>query len=626
MSDERPLSIRAIFAGAWADFRRAWFPLLAFAVAFRVASAFLLVPAAAWLLAKLVATSGYTAVSNTDIVRFLASPIGAISALVIGTELLALELLGQTGILAVARQRLTGHRVTLRSAMTATLAGALKILRLGVVQFVALVILAAPFIMLGGLTYFAFLSRNDINYYLANKPPTFYAALACAGLLFLALSAVGIGLYVRWSLALPILLFESLGPLAALKASSARTAGSRWQIGALLLGWQAFTIGLGWAALAVHRALATIALDRAGENPSVVLPLAVGLFAVHGLIAGAVSCAAVVGQGLLLLRIYRATGGHLDEAVPLSEPRLTRGLVRANLAGLLGLAIFGAIAGLTFVRSLDTNELIEITGHRGYETVAPENTLAAFRAAIDAGVDWIELDVQLSSDGAIVVLHDRDFLRVAGDPRRPGQMTLAEIRQLDASQPKRFGSKFAGERIATLMEVIDLARGRVNVNIELKIYGGDRRIAAAVADVVRTEEFENQCLVASLDVPAVREAKRINPKLTTAAIVTVAVGDLAQLDVDVLSVNKRLIDERFLREARDHGKGVLVWTVNDPREMETLIELGAGRIITNTPTALVRLRNERADLTIGGRLIRAARHWLGVPPKLDWKPSEEERP
>jgi glycerophosphoryl diester phosphodiesterase len=281
---------------------------------------------------------------------------------------------------------------------------------------------------------------------------------------------------------------------------------------------------------------------------------------------------------------------------------------------------------LTFVRVLDANETIEITGHRGYETVAPENTLAAFRAAIDVGVDWIELDVQLSSDGAIVVLHDRDFLRVAGDPRRPGQMTLAEIQQLDASQPKRFGSKFAGERIATLMEVIDLARGRVNVNIELKIYGGDRRIAAAVADVVRTEEFENQCLVASLDVPAVREARRINPKLTTAAIVTVAVGDLAQLDVDVLSVNKRLIDERFLREARDHGKGVLVWTVNDPREMETLIELGAGRIITNHPTALVHLRNERADLTIGGRLIRAARHWLGVPPKVEWKPSEEERP
>jgi hypothetical protein len=60
----------------------------------------------------------------------------------------------------------------------------------------------------------------------------------------------------------------------------------------------------------------------------------------------------------------------------------------------------------------------------------------------------------------------------------------------------------------------------------------------------------------------------------------------------------------------------LVWTVNDPREMETMIELGAGRIITNNPTGLVQLRNERADLGVSGRLIRAARHWLGVQPKI----------
>jgi glycerophosphoryl diester phosphodiesterase len=179
------------------------------------------------------------------------------------------------------------------------------------VQFVALVIVASPFIILGGLTYFAFLSRSDINYYLANKPPAFYAALVCAAILFLGLTLIGIVLYVRWSLALPILIFESLPPLAALKASSQRVRGASWRVGALLLGWHAFTIAVGWALLAGHRALAAGILDWAGESPSVVLPVAVTLFAVHGLIAGAVGCAAVIGHGLLLLRLYRATGGAL---------------------------------------------------------------------------------------------------------------------------------------------------------------------------------------------------------------------------------------------------------------------------------------------------------------------------
>jgi glycerophosphoryl diester phosphodiesterase len=626
MGPRQSLSFRSIIAGAWADFRRGWMSLLSFAVGFKVLSGFVLAPAAAWLLTRLVATSGHTAVSNTEIIRFITSPAGALAALVLGIELVALELLGETGILAIARLKIAGERVTLGSAVTATIAGAAKVLRLGAVQFVALVIVASPFIILGGLTYFAFLSRSDINYYLANKPPAFYAALVCAAILFLGLTLIGIALYVRWSLALPILIFESLPPLAALKASSQRVRGASWRVGVLLLGWHAFTIAVGWALLAGHRALAAGILDWAGESPSVVLPVAVTLFAVHGLIAGAVGCAAVIGHGLLLLRLYRATGGALDEAAAITEIRLGRGLVRANIAALLAFALFGSVAGLAFVQTLDAPETIEITGHRGYETIAPENTLASFQAAIDAGVDWIELDVQLSSDGTIIVLHDRDFLRVAGDRRRPGQMTLADIQQLDASQPKRFGPKYAGERIATLQQVLDLARGRVNVNIELKIYGGDRRVAAAVADVVRAEEFEEQCLIASLDVPAAREAKRRNPKLTTAAIVTVAVGDLAQLDVDVLSVNRRLINESFLREARDRGKGVLVWTVNDPRAMENLIELGAGRIITNNPTALVRLRDERAELGVGGRLIRAARHWLGIPPRVTEDTTDDLRP
>jgi glycerophosphoryl diester phosphodiesterase len=616
MVAEPTWSIRSILAGGWADFRRAWRPLLTFAVAFKGISAFVLAPTAAWLIARLVSTSGHTAVSNTEIVSFLTSTAGAIAALILGTELLALELLGQTGILAIARLKLCRRRTTLRSSLAATIVAIGRVFRLGIVQCLALLIVASPFIVLGGVAYFAFLSRNDINYYLADKPPAFYAALACAGLLLAAAALIGADLYVRWSLALPILIFEAHSSIASLRESSRRTKGCRLRIGALLLGWQAFMVVVGWLLLAGHRELAAFALDQAGDSPAVVLPLAVTLFAVHGLIATAVACAAVVGHGLLLLRIYRATGADFEDATVIEGDNFGRALVRANFAALFVLAIAGGIACFTIVQALDQPETIEITGHRGYENIAPENTLASFKAAIEAGVDWIELDVQLSSDGAIIVLHDRDFLRVAGDRRRPGQMTLAEIKALDASQARRFGDKYAGERIATLQEVIDLARGRVSVNIELKVYGGDRHIAAAVADLVRTEQFESACLVASLDVPAVREAKQHNPKLTTAAIVTVAVGDITRLDVDVLSVNKRLVNDAFLRDARDRGKGVLVWTVNDPREMETMIELGAGRIITNNPTGLVQLRNERADLGVSGRLIRAARHWLGVQPKI----------
>src|SRR5581483_5455948 len=101
---------------------------------------------------------------------------------------------------------------------------------------------------------------------------------------------------------------------------------------------------------------------------------------------------------------------------------------------------------------------------------------------------------------------------------------------------RRFSPAFAGERVPTLKEVIDLARGRIGLNIELKVYRGDRRIARATADLLRAEQFEADCVVASLDVRAMEEAKRANPRLRTAVIVTYAVGDLSRLDVDALSV------------------------------------------------------------------------------------------
>ena len=128
----------------------------------------------------------------------------------------------------------------------------------------------------------------------------------------------------------------------------------------------------------------------------------------------------------------------------------------------------------------------------------PENTLSAFEAAIEVGADFAELDVQETSDGVVVVLHDRDLMRMAGDPRRISDITFAEARKLDLG--RRFSPEFAGERIPTLAEVIALARGKIKLQIELKYYGKDRGLAAKVAELIRREDFEDQCEVTSLDV------------------------------------------------------------------------------------------------------------------------------
>jgi len=109
---------------------------------------------------------------------------------------------------------------------------------------------------------------------------------------------------------------------------------------------------------------------------------------------------------------------------------------------------------------------IMVIAHRGFSGAAPENTLAAFRKAIDVGSDLIELDIQLSKDGKIVVIHDEILGRATNGQGKVSDHTLQELKKLDAGS--KFRAEFSGERIPTLQEVLDLAKGRVLVNIEIK--------------------------------------------------------------------------------------------------------------------------------------------------------------
>src|SRR5205085_2434160 len=141
-------------------------------------------------------------------------------------------------------------------------------------------------------------------------------------------------------------------------------------------------------------------------------PVALTLFGWY-LLSAAGALVVLVGFGWLAGGLLRAAGERLGVVIPLT-------------------------AGLLVLHALLT---------AGYSYAAPENTLSAFRKAIEAGADYAELDVQLTADGAVIVLHDRDFARVARVPKRPGQMTLAEVKELDAG--RTFSPAYAGERVPT---------------------------------------------------------------------------------------------------------------------------------------------------------------------------------
>src|SRR5262249_24099364 len=149
-----------------------------------------------------------------------------------------------------------------------------------------------------------------------------------------------------------------------------------------------------------------------------------------------------------------------------------------------------------------------------------------------------------------------------------------------------FDASFAGERVPTLAEVIQLARGRIKLNIELKFFGPDRRLAREVARLVQEQDFESECLVTSFNYDALQEVKRNNPRLRTGLIVAKALGDVSRPEVEALSARAGALTNNMLHAAHRLGKEVHVWTVNDAGQMARLIKRGVDNILTSDPDLL----------------------------------------
>lgn len=232
-----------------------------------------------------------------------------------------------------------------------------------------------------------------------------------------------------------------------------------------------------------------------------------------------------------------------------------------------------------------TDEILvetQITAHRGSSRSAPENTMAAMEAAIEELADSVELDVQLSADGVVVLGHDANLKRVAGINRAISSMTFEELRLLDVGS--WFSEEFAGEQIPTLEEVMEVCRGRINLNIEIKSVGKTSQLPEKVVELVVKHGMEEQCVITSTSLNYLKQVKELEPVLRTGYIISAAYGNFYSSEaVDFISVRSSFVDERLVENVHAQGKGVFAWTVNSKSEMERLIMLGVDGIITDRP-------------------------------------------
>jgi glycerophosphoryl diester phosphodiesterase len=611
-----PLTVAALARSVWHDFLHARRALFVYEILFKLVEAWLLVPAAAVVLAAVLSRAGHVAVSNWDVLDFLLTPSGLLYAGLFSTVAVALLLFEQAGVMVLGALTGAGERPPFQQILRLAFQKALGIFQLSAVAAVLLALALIPFLLLAILTYRIFLSEHDVYFYLKDRPPVFWLAAGIGALLLLAALAVALLLYVRWAFALPLLLFENQFSRAALRASRERVRGTGWRVGFILLGWLVGVLLLGVVLEAGFRLVAAAVLDNAGDRPVALILL---LLVAQGGLLATVSFVLVVGLGLLTRRLYLLRNEQLGLLRPdgwgtapsMEKPALPWNWLLAWLSMLLFL-LAPLVLWLDLSRYVRARPLVQVTAHRGHSRAAPENTLRAVHKAIESGADYAEIDVQRTADGVAVLLHDSDLKRVAGVSRRLEEMSYDELRKLDVGS--WFGPAFASERAPTLKEVIKLSRGRIKLNIELKFFGPDRRLAQEVARLVREQDFELDCLVTSLNYDALLEVKRHNPRLRTGLIVAHALGDVSRLETEVLSVRADFLSDELLRSAHRRGMEIHVWTVNDASQMVRLMKRGVDNLLTSDPDVAIRMRNQWDRVTGTERLLLASRLLLGLGP------------
>ena len=229
-----------------------------------------------------------------------------------------------------------------------------------------------------------------------------------------------------------------------------------------------------------------------------------------------------------------------------------------------------------------SSDYISVSAHRGGARKAPENTLSALEYAISSKSDFAEIDVQETKDGEVVLLHDNNLKRTTGLNANIWTLTYAELQQLDAGV--RFNQSFRGEKIPTLEEAIEAARGKIQLNIEVKYNGHNPNLVRKVVRIIEEQEFTENCVLTSMNYKFLEQAKALNPEIRTGYTMNMTYGDLENMDgADFFPVKYTYITERFVEKVHALGKEVYAWTLNYQGDIQRMVNCKVDNIITDDP-------------------------------------------
>jgi glycerophosphoryl diester phosphodiesterase len=234
---------------------------------------------------------------------------------------------------------------------------------------------------------------------------------------------------------------------------------------------------------------------------------------------------------------------------------------------------------------------VDNVAHRGASGYAPENTIAAFDKAVEMKADYIEIDVQRSKDGELVLIHDTTVDRTTDGTGKVGDLTLDELRNLDAGSWK--GEQFTGEKIPTFDEILDRYHGKIGILIELKapeLYPGIEESVAKALKAKNLDKPSNEkIIIQSFNFESVKKMNDLLPKVPMGVLTSsrthttpMALQEFSTY-ADYFNPSYTIVSKELVNEVHDLGMKISSWTVRSQETADFLLEMGVDAIITDYP-------------------------------------------
>lgn len=578
----------------WVGMRRLtahWKPLILFEILWKLVTLLVIAPACAGLIQLAIHLAKLKYLTTSNLLQFLRSPW---TILLLAVLLLLAALYTLFEIAAVCtcfrQSRFQKVRTTLGRMVRSGLQSVLHFFRGGGPFLVLHLLVLIPLMQFSATSgIFTAMGIPDfLAYYMTKKEfllPIYVAAIILCCLLS-----------VRWVFS-SVLFTQNQCSYRSARATSVQLVRGRF--------WQTFFSVLVWnccyfAALLVFLCMITVVvlmvIRATGSNDLImsqamrILKLLIQIVLWSFSFFATPICMAHL-TALLEKRCVQMPEVVLPEPVPLSRSAKP---FRRSTAVLTACCFTVAALGLnlSYVYSVFTGKanfrlaLFQnptVMAHRGLSADAPENTLYAFSDAISVGADFIELDVQQTRDGVLVVMHDSNLKRTTGVNKDIWDVDYADIQNLDAGS--WFDPAYANDRIPTLEETLQFVDKRAKLNIEIKpTKHGSDTLEQDVAELITRYQYTDACYVTSFSYGSLKKVKEANPEIRTGYLMSVAYGQFYSLKyADAFSLNKVFVTSQVVNAAHQQGKQIFAWTVNGMSEVRSLCNLHVDSIITDDP-------------------------------------------